>query len=64
MEAAIRDGEVDAGHDLDTTSEWIARILISLGTVPGTTIDPDDPRSVAVYIHNFVVAGLSAQPRA
>ena len=64
VEAAIRTGEVDAGHDLDTTSEWIARILISLGTVPGTTIDPDDPRSVAVYILNFVMPGLRAQPRA
>ncbi len=64
VEAAIRTGEVDAGHDVDTASEWIARILISLGTVPGTTIDPDDPRSVAVYIHNFVMPGLRAQPPA
>lgn len=63
VEAAVDRGEVDAGHDVDTTLEWIARILISLGTVAGATIDPDDPRSVAVYIHNFVMPGLRASPR-
>lgn len=60
--AAIDGGEVDAGHDVDTTSEWVARVLISLGTVPGTTIDPDDQDSVRHYIESFVMPGLHEHP--
>ncbi len=45
-------------------AEWVARSLISLATVPGNTLDPDDDAAVLRYVRRYVLAGLSpAAPR-
>ncbi|AFA74736.1 putative transcriptional regulator, TetR family [Gordonia polyisoprenivorans VH2] len=62
VDAAIENGEVHPDHDAVEVSEWVARILISLGTVPGTTVDADDPTSVRRQVERFVIPGLAAAP--
>ncbi|MFT4125019.1 MAG: helix-turn-helix domain-containing protein [Gordonia sp. (in: high G+C Gram-positive bacteria)] len=51
-------GEIADGQDLDEAAEFIARVLISLGTMPGRTVDADDPASVRRQIDRFVMPAL------
>ncbi|WP_024802822.1 TetR/AcrR family transcriptional regulator [Nocardia sp. BMG51109] len=60
VEAAAGRGEVHRDHDLREASEWVARVLISLCTMPGETIDADDPAAVRHQLHRFVLPGLRA----
>jgi AcrR family transcriptional regulator len=53
-------GEIDAAADPAEVSEWVARILISLATVPGHTFDPDDPARVLAHLRRYVMPGLRA----
>lgn len=50
--------------DIDTAeaSEWVARVLISLATVPGNTLDPDDQIAVLRHIRRYVLPGLQSAP--
>ncbi|GAC67834.1 TetR/AcrR family transcriptional regulator [Gordonia soli] len=63
VNAASARGEIHAAHDLTEVAEWVARLLISLGTVPGDTVDPDDPQAIRTHIARFVMPGLRANPR-
>ncbi|MFM9378334.1 TetR/AcrR family transcriptional regulator [Gordonia sp. VNK21] len=60
--AAVERGEIDGGHDLDEVSEWLARMLISMGTMPGRTLDPEDPESLARHVRRYLLPALSAPP--
>ncbi|MBH0780202.1 TetR/AcrR family transcriptional regulator [Nocardia bovistercoris] len=62
VDAAAERGEIHPGHDRAEVSEWVARVLISLGTVPGDTVDPDDAAAVARHLRRFVLPGLMADP--
>lgn len=62
VEAAARRGEIHAGHDLHEAAEWVARVLISLGTSPGETIDIDDATQVRRHLDRFVMPGLRTDP--
>ncbi|BAD57268.1 TetR/AcrR family transcriptional regulator [Nocardia farcinica] len=64
VEAAAARGEIHPGHDLAEVSEWLARVLISLGTVPGETIDPDDPAAVLRWVRTYFLPALRADPAA
>ena len=64
VEAAARRGEIHPGHDLREVSEWVARVLISLGTSPGETIDIDDAAQVRRHVERYVMPGLRADPDA
>ena len=61
--AATR-GEVHPDHDLAEVAEWVARILISLGTVPGDTIDPDDSTAVEHHLRRYLLPALRVAPDA
>jgi len=57
--AAARDrGEVRADIDLPEASEWVARVLISLATVPGSTLDPSDGDAVLAQVQRYLMPGL------
>ena len=44
---AARDrGEIHQDTDIAEASEWVARVLLSLATVPGDTLDPSDADAV------------------
>jgi AcrR family transcriptional regulator len=60
---AARDrGEIHADTDIDEASEWVARALLSLATVPGDTLDASDADAVATYVRRYVIPGLRADP--
>ena len=60
--AARERGEIHADLDLAEASEWVARVLISLSTVPGNTLDPTDPAAVRAHVDRYVLPGLHASP--
>lgn len=64
VEAAVSRGEIHPRHDLAEVSEWVARILISLGTVPGNTVDPEDAVSVRRHVRRYILPALAADPGA
>ncbi|HTI75991.1 MAG TPA: TetR/AcrR family transcriptional regulator [Mycobacterium sp.] len=58
---AARDrGEIHQDTDIAEASEWIARVILSLSTVPGNTLDPNDPDAVAAHVRRYVMPGLKA----
>ncbi len=60
--AAIERGEIHPDTDIPQASEWVARVLLSLTTVPGDTLDPRDPAQVLSYVRRYVMPGLRADP--
>ncbi len=60
--AAQERGEIHAGIDIAEASEWVARVLISLSTVPGDTLDPSDPEQVRAHVRRYVMPGLKVDP--
>ncbi|MFW0795451.1 TetR/AcrR family transcriptional regulator [Gordonia sp. CPCC 205515] len=62
VDAAAERGEIHPDHDLAEVAEWVARVLISLGTVPSDTIDPDDADQVLRHVRRYVMPGLRAAP--
>lgn len=56
---AARDrGEIRQDVDVAEASEWIARVLLSLATVPGDTLDPNDIDAVETHVRRYVIPGL------
>ncbi|MCV7383062.1 TetR/AcrR family transcriptional regulator [Mycolicibacter longobardus] len=62
LEAAAAAGDIHPDTDLPEASEWIARVMISLGSVPGNHIDPDDPASLRRHLRRYVLPGLQQPP--
>ncbi len=62
IDRAVERGEIHPGHDLAEVAEWVARILISLGTIPGHTIDPDDATAVRRHLRTYLLPALSNAP--
>ncbi len=60
---AARDrGEIHPDIDIAEASEWVARVIISLVTVPGDILDPSDPAQVRAHVRRYVMPGLKADP--
>ncbi len=60
---AARDrGEIHPGTDIAEASEWVARVLLSLSTVPGDTVDPGDVTPSKAHVRRYVMPGLQADP--
>jgi hypothetical protein len=49
--------------DVAEASEWVARALLSLATVPGQRLDPADHDAVLAHVRRYVMPGLRADPR-
>jgi AcrR family transcriptional regulator len=62
--AAQEAGDVHAGVDIAEASEWVARVLLSLATVPGDTFDADDQDALLTYVRRYVMPGLRNDPHA
>lgn len=62
LEAAAVNGDIHPDTDLPEASEWVARVMISLGSVPGNHIDPDDPAAVRRHLRRYVLPGLRQAP--
>ena len=60
---AARDrGEIHPDTNIAEASEWVARVLISLATVPGDTLDPNDTDALLTQVRRYVMPGLRADP--
>ncbi|MFG1931329.1 TetR/AcrR family transcriptional regulator [Mycobacterium sp. NPDC048908] len=60
---AARDrDEIHRDTDIAEASEWIARVILSLSTVPGNTLDPSDADAVAAHVRRYVMPALQADP--
>jgi AcrR family transcriptional regulator len=60
---AARDrGEIHPDTDIAEASEWVARVVLSLATVPGDTLEPRDADAVATYVRRYVMPALRADP--
>jgi hypothetical protein len=60
---AARDrGEIHPDTDIAEASEWVARVLISLATVPGDTLDPANADALLNQVRRYVMPGLQADP--
>lgn len=55
-------GEIHADVDVAEASEWVARALLSLATVPGLQLDPSDHDAVLKHVRRYVIPGLTADP--
>lgn len=62
LEAARDRGEIHADTDIDEAAEWVARVQMSLGTIPGDTLDADDYEAVRRYMRRYVLPGLQLPP--
>ena len=60
--AAQERGEIHTDIDIGEASEWVARVLISLATVPGNSLDPSDPAQVHAHVRRYLMPGLGADP--
>lgn len=60
--AARERGEIHPATDIPEASEWVARSLISLATVPGNTLDPGDPVALLRHVRRYVMPGLMTAP--
>jgi AcrR family transcriptional regulator len=60
---AARDrGEIHPDVDIAEASEWVARALLSLATVPGQRLDPTDHDAVLTHVRRYVMPGLREDP--
>ena len=60
---AARDaGEIHPDVVIDEASEWVARVVISMATVPGDTLDPKDAAQLLVHVRRYVIPALKADP--
>ena len=60
---AARDrGDIHPATDIAEASEWVARVIISLVTVPGDVFDPNDRDEVRAHVRRYVMPGLQADP--
>lgn len=56
-------GEISSDIALDWASEWVARIVLSLCTVPSQVVDIDDRDSMRPFVEQFLLHGLNASSR-
>ncbi len=60
---AARDaGEIHPDTDIAEASEWVARVIISLVTVPGDVLDPNDHDEVRAPCAALRDAGPASRP--
>lgn len=62
LQAAVDRGEIHPDTDCAEAAEWIARITMSLATVPGERCDIDDHESLLRHARRYIVAGLRCDP--
>ncbi|MGZ5396964.1 MAG: TetR/AcrR family transcriptional regulator, partial [Mycobacterium sp.] len=60
--AARERGEIHSDTNIDEAAEWVARVLISLSTVPGDTLDPSDADTLLIHVRRYLMPGLRADP--
>ncbi|NIH98401.1 TetR/AcrR family transcriptional regulator [Mycolicibacterium fluoranthenivorans] len=60
--AAREKGEIHPDVIIAEASEWVARVVISLATVPGDTLDPGDSNQLLTHIRRYLMPALRSAP--
>ncbi|OBJ46254.1 TetR family transcriptional regulator [Mycolicibacterium mucogenicum] len=60
--AARDNGEIHPDTDIDDAAEWIARVILSLATMPGQRLDANNADELLAHVRRYVMPGLKAQP--
>jgi AcrR family transcriptional regulator len=58
LEDAKASGELRADLDVGRAAEHVLRTVLSLVTVPGDAVDPDDATSLSSYLEEFLLPAL------
>jgi AcrR family transcriptional regulator len=58
LEAARARGEVRPDLSIAAAAEWVMRVVLSMVTVPGDTVNVDDRASVRRFLDQFLLSGL------
>lgn len=60
--SARNNGEIHPDTDIDDAAEWIARVILSLATMPGQRLDANNAEELRAHVRRYVMPGLKAQP--
>ncbi len=60
--AARDNGEIHPDTDIDEAAEWVARVILSLATMPGQRLDANNADELLAHVRRYVMPGLKAQP--
>lgn len=60
--AARDNGEIHPDTDIDEAAEWVARVILSLATMPGQRLDANNADELLAHVCRYVMPGLKAQP--
>jgi len=60
--AARDNGEIHPDTDIDDAAEWVARVILSLATMPGRRLDANSADELLAHVRRYVMPGLKAQP--
>jgi AcrR family transcriptional regulator len=52
-------GQLRADLDVPTAAEWVLRVVVSLVTMPGDTVDPDDAPALTRYLDTYLMPALT-----
>ena len=55
---AVAAGELRPDLDLDSAAEWVMRVVASLVSVPGTSVDITEPRSIRRFLDTYLMPAL------
>ena len=58
LAAGVGTGELRADLDLDSAAEWVMRVIASLVSVPGATVDVTDDRSIQDCLEIYLMPAL------
>lgn len=59
---AQRAGVVRPDLDLEAAAEWVLRAVVSLVSIPGRAVDPDDRTSLVIHLDAFLAPALLPRP--
>lgn len=60
--SARDNGEIHADTDIDDAAEWVARVILSLATMPGQRLDANNAEELRAHVRRYVMPGLKVQP--
>lgn len=58
LQSGVERGDLRADLDVARAAEHVLRLVLSLVTVPGDAVDPDDRRSLSAYLSEFLLPAL------
>jgi AcrR family transcriptional regulator len=61
LELARGRGELRSDLDVPSAAEWVLRAVVSLVTMPGEAVDPDDRAALTRYLTTYLMPALTQE---